>query len=107
VKAAKWRDTSRASRWRQQHVPENAKQQVSERELCGFELRQWKELSLALRRAIAHYAQDCKHLAIVAMMLAFVAAIEQNLLRIHSASARRAWAGKPTLRHQILQVFMI
>jgi len=70
---------------------------VPERQRCGFQLRTWEEVSIALRKAIAGYAQVCEHLAIVAMMLAFVAAIEQNLLGIDTAAARRAWKGRPTL----------
>jgi hypothetical protein len=83
-----------------------ANDEVSERQLCGFKLRPWKEVSIALRKAIALYAQDCEHLAIVAMMLAFVAAIEQNLLGIDAAAARRAWRGKPTLMPQDLVSYL-
>ncbi len=71
--------------------------EVSERQRCGFQMRLWKEVSLALRRAIALYSQDCEHLAITAMMLAFVAAIEQSLLKFGTTAPRRAWKNKPTL----------
>lgn len=70
---------------------------VPVRQRFGFQLRLWEDVSLALRRAIAHYAQNCDHIAIAAMMLAFVAAIEQNLLEIGTTAARRAWRSKPTL----------
>jgi hypothetical protein len=45
-----------------------ARDEVDERQLCGFRLRPWKEVSIAMRKAIAGYAEDCEHLAIVAMM---------------------------------------
>ena len=74
-----------------------ALEDVSERQRCGFQLRLWKEVGLGLRRAIVRYAKDCEHVATAAMMLAFVAAIEQSLLGIGTTAARRAWNGKPTL----------
>lgn len=70
---------------------------VSERQLCGFRLRRWEEVSIALRKAVACYAQHSEHAAITAMMLAFVAAIEQKLLGMGTIAARRAWKRKPTL----------
>jgi len=72
---------------------------ASERQRCGFRLRSWKEVGLGLRRATARYAKDCEHVAIAAMTLAFVAAIERNLLGIGTTAARRAWrANQPSCR---------
>lgn len=79
---------------------------VSERRRCGFQMRLWKEVSLALRRAIARKAQDCEHLAITAMMVAFVAAIEQSLLEMSTTAARRAWKSKPTLMPEDLVSYL-
>jgi len=64
-------------------------------ELYGFRPRQWREVTIALRRAVA----GSVHVpgAEVAMMLAFIAAVEQNLLELGTAVARRAWRGQPAL----------
>jgi hypothetical protein len=74
-----------------------ANYEVPERQRCGFKLTTWRELSVALRKAIGRYSQQCEHPATLAMMLAFVAAIEQNLLGLPVAAARRAWRNQPTL----------
>jgi hypothetical protein len=74
-----------------------ANYEVPERQRCGFKLRTWKEVSIALRKAIGRYSQDCEHPATLAMMLAFVAAIEQKLLDLPVAAVRRAWRNQPTL----------
>jgi hypothetical protein len=58
----------------------------------GFQFRSWREVSLALRRVIA--ARNEKG-PVEAMVLAFVAAIEQKLLGMSSVIAMRSWQRHP------------
>ena len=74
--------------------------EVPQDKLYEFKLRLWREVSAALRRAIADYAQDHEGdegPVIAAMMLGFVAAIEQNLWGFGTAAPRRARMDKPAL----------
>ena len=80
---------------------------VSEDDLHGFELRQWKDVSLALRREIAHFIQDEKGRILAgAMMLAFVAAIEQNLLGLGTQAPWRAQRHLPVLMPAALSEYL-
>lgn len=74
-----------------------ANDDVDKDSLFGFKLRTWEDLSVALRHAIAGYVQSHGANAISAMMLGFVAAIEQNLLGYGIAAPRRAWERRPAL----------
>ncbi len=66
-------------------------------DLCGFRLREWRQVSIELRRAIAcESGNDEGHQITRAMMLGFVAAVEQNLVGLGTVAARRAWRRKPT-----------
>ncbi|MEK7406363.1 MAG: hypothetical protein AAB225_14775 [Acidobacteriota bacterium] len=80
--------------------------EVSRRDLHGFRLRRWKEVSMAMRRAIAAYVRGSHEPAIAAMMLGFVAAIEQNLLGLGTTGARRAAKGLPTFFPQGLADYL-
>lgn len=74
-----------------------ANREVPEDRLFGFKLQTWEELSIELRRAIAKYVESRSGNATSAMMLGFVAAIEQNLLGYGTAAPRRAWENRPVL----------
>lgn len=65
----------------------------------GFKLRPWRKVAFALRSKIAEYAarQAAGDRIITAMMLAFVAAVEQNLLGLSPEAPGRVWNDKPTL----------
>ena len=63
---------------------------VPAKNLHGFELRRWEEVSLALRREIAPFIKGQRGNEVVgAMMLAFVGAVEQNLLELSVGSRAR------------------
>lgn len=64
----------------------------------GFTPRPWREVALALRKNIVEYSQknNDNHI-ITAMMLGFVAAVEQNLLEFSTVAPRRVSKGKLTL----------
>jgi hypothetical protein len=70
---------------------------ASDEDLCGFRPREWRQVSIELRRAIASEPPDDDARQITrAMMLGFVAAIERNLVGLGTVAARRAWLRKPT-----------
>lgn len=86
-----------------------ANRKVPSNKLYGFKLRPWKEISLALRRAVADYVRSHggdEERIIAAMMLGFVAAIEQNLLGFGTAAPRRARKGEPTLLPKELHEYL-
>jgi hypothetical protein len=64
----------------------------------GFTPRPWREVALALRKNIVEYAQknNDNHI-ITAMMLGFVAAVEQNLLEFSTVAPHRVSKGELTL----------
>ena len=70
-----------------------------EHQRYGFDLRLWREVALALREKIAEYARKNgdDNRIVTAMMLGFVAAVEQNLLEFSPAAPRRAWRRKATM----------
>jgi hypothetical protein len=72
---------------------------IDENQLYGFTLRPWRAVTFALREKIAEYARKngSESTIITAMMLAFVAAVEQNLLEFSVSGPRRAWKHEPTL----------
>jgi hypothetical protein len=61
-----------------------------------FGLRRWENVGMALRREIARYVEGHDPDSVAAMMCAFVAAIERNLLEFGTTAARRAWNNQPT-----------
>jgi len=70
---------------------------VPDDDLCGFRLREWRRVSIELRRAIASESGNDERRQITrAMILGFVAAVEQNMVGLGTVAARRAWRGKPT-----------
>lgn len=79
-----------------------------EEDICGFKLRPWHKVTFALRNKIAEYAS--KHTAgdriITAIMLAFVAAADQNLLELSPAAPRRVWNDEPTLIPEDLVLYL-
>lgn len=78
--------------------------------LWGFRLQEWRKVSIELRRAVAWWFDPDGHgsndQATAAMILGFVAAIEQNLLGMTAAAARRAWQGKPILFPQAMAEYL-
>jgi hypothetical protein len=73
---------------------------------CGFAPRRWEQIAGALRREIAIYVDGHSGDAIAAMMCAFVAAIEQNLLEFGTAAARRAWKRQPIRLSRCLDEYL-
>jgi hypothetical protein len=73
--------------------------EIDEDQRCEFTLRRWRNLTLSLREKIADYDKKngAEHPIVVAMMLGFVAAVEQNLLRFSPAAPRRVSNNVPTL----------
>jgi hypothetical protein len=63
-----------------------------ELEYEGFPLRPWNDVCLALRRAAVDVANG--RLALAAMILAFVGAVEQNRLHLPGRVSRRLLAGE-------------
>jgi hypothetical protein len=66
------------------------------REAGGFHPCTWRKIAQNLRREIKEF-QGRSGTVCAAMMLGFIAAVEQNLLGLGVASARLAWRGLPTL----------
>lgn len=64
----------------------------------GFTCRRWRDVCLGLRAVATDGAiQSGFPPAVRVMMLAFVAAVEQNIMGLDVASGRRAWRGRGTL----------
>jgi hypothetical protein len=74
-------------------------EKIDESQLCGFTLRPWRNVALALREEIAEYAKKNgeENRIVTAMMLGFVAAVEQNILGFGPAAPRRVSRHEPTL----------
>lgn len=73
----------------------------------GFSIRKWRDVCLGLRAVVAEgAAQDRFHSATRAMVLAFVSAVEQNLVGFDVASAHRAWNGQPALLPEALSKYL-
>lgn len=66
-----------------------AKDEVPAECRFGFDLRKWEDVSLALRREAVRFKAGTEQAA-AAMMIGFIAAIEQNLLRLGTGAAARA-----------------
>jgi hypothetical protein len=68
-------------------------------DLGGFTLRPWHKVAYALRQQVAKYAvtNGVQNRIVTAMMLGFVAAVEQNLLGFSAAVPRRVFSNEPTL----------
>jgi len=68
-------------------------------DLCGFTLRPWRNVTFALREKIAEYSKrhGAENRIVLAMMLGFVAAAEQNLLRFSPVVPRRVLNNVPTV----------
>jgi len=62
-------------------------------EADGFSVRYWNDISVELRREAVSILRD-RDVVFAAMVLAFVAAIEQNLLKISPVFVSRVSAGK-------------
>jgi len=75
-------------------------------QLRGFLPRKWWDVGIALRQAITRYARSHENHAVQAMMLAFVAAVEQNILKLGTSASRRAWQGKPVLLSRELAKYL-
>lgn len=73
-----------------------------DKDLGGFTLRPRREVTFALREIIAHHAKrnGADNHIVTAMMLAFVAAAEQNLLQFSPAAALRVTRNEPTMAHR-------
>jgi hypothetical protein len=67
--------------------------------LYGFTLRPWRNVTFSLREKIAEYGRrnGTENRIVVAMMLGFVAAVEQNLLKFSPVAPRRVSNGLPTV----------
>jgi len=74
-----------------------AKDEVSDDQRFDFRLRTWQDVSVDLRCVIAEFMKTQTSSIVAAMMTAFVAAIEQNLLGFGTAPLKRAQRGLPTL----------
>jgi hypothetical protein len=72
--------------------------EVPDEQRFGFKLRTWADVSVELRCAISEYIKiQTAGSLVAAMMLGFVAAVEQNLLGFGTAVLKRAQKGWPTL----------
>jgi hypothetical protein len=82
------------------HFSKNAKcvlvanrDEIPPDQLHEFQARAWKDICIALRQVIPLRLRRTGDAAVVSMMLAFVAAVEQNLLGFDSLVPRRAMNG--------------
>jgi len=78
------------------------------KDLGGFTLRPWRKVAYALREKIAEYAgkNGAENRIVTAMMLGFVAAVEQNLLGFSAAAPRRVSRNEPTLISEDLVMYL-
>jgi hypothetical protein len=72
--------------------------EIPEDQRYGFSPRLWRQVAFGLRGKIAEYSRKngAENRIVTAMMLGFVAAVEQNLLAHSPAVARRARNNRPT-----------
>ncbi len=63
----------------------------------GFRLVPWSELCLKLRRSLVRYSLGTRKPVVMSLMLAFVGAVEQNLLRFSSELVQSVMEGKAPL----------
>ena len=76
-------------------IPEH----IDKKRLCGFRLRSWRKVALALRMGIAESVTDhpADNQIVTAILLGFVSAVEQNLLGFGPEAPRRVLRNEPTL----------
>ena len=74
-----------------------ANDEVPDDQLFDFRLRTWLDVSVDLRCVIAEFMKVQTSSIVAAMMMGFVAAIEQNLLEFGTAALKRAQKDLPTL----------